>query len=154
MIIGVKLGNVREEDKPALRRFLNKHCFAYDFVLKNILKVGKGLFIYTTKDLDEITDNLPFIDEIVETKEGQLLLVSAVNSIVEIPTTGYDVIRLLPTEYFYAPVEDYDKYRFFIERNILRCFSGGRITDIWILARGYWRDDGIWIDSDVWKDGI
>ena len=23
----------------------------------------------------------------------------------------------------------------------------------WILCTGFWRDEGIWIDSEVWNDG-
>ena len=27
------------------------------------------------------------------------------------------------------------------------------LDDLWILATGYWNDDGIWVDSAYWQDG-
>lgn len=42
-------------------------------------------------------------------------------------------------------IATYNEYSFIIADNTY-------LTSYWIFKNGYWDDDGIWVDTEEWKD--
>lgn len=165
MIVGIKIGvNLNlpcyGEQVGVLRRMYDKYCLVEnkDEMLNSILTAGKGVSIFfkrvlNERDLDTLRDLAASIGELIETKEGSFLVVSAVNFTIEIPYNE-GTLRLRPTEYFYATSDEARQIVVPLRQGLLCTFPTVQedVMEQWLLERGIWNDEGLWKDNKLWSD--
>lgn len=165
MIVGIKIDvNLNlpcyGEQVDVLRRLYDKYCLVEnkDEMLNSILTAGEGVSIFfkrvlNERDLDTLRDLAASIGELIETKEGSFLVVSAVNFTIEIPYNE-GTLRLRPTEYFYATSDEVRQIVVPLRQGLLCTFPTVQedVMEKWLLERGIWNDEGLWKDNKLWSD--
>ena len=151
MIVGfvVKEFNGHEDEAVA---FIQKVCvLSNPDVAKNIVSAGPGINIFTDGISQEDLDEQPFVCSAIEVSEGEYLVASAVDFIVEL-SVG-EVKRLAPSEYLRVPAKEVPSFMEYERQGVVRIIPEiDDATKQWILRYGVWNDSANWTDSSNWKD--
>ena len=151
MIVGFTITDFRGYERAAVE-FIRKVCILeHPSVAQNIVDAGVGVNIFTSAVTLPELNAQPFKATPIETQDGKHLLVSAVNFNLEILHNG-KVIRLAPTEYIYVDTQDISQFDSYIREGLLKVIPEMTQSGEWIVGEGIWNDDGIWIDSERWRD--
>lgn len=152
MIVGFVITDYQGSESIALD-YIKKVCILEgDDVAKNIVAAGPGLNIYSMGlDIDELNSQ-PFSYTLIDVPNGKYLLVSIVNFNIEL-LYNKEVLRLSPTENKLISYEETFQFESYIKQGLVRIIPDVNPEgDVWILAEAKWNDEGIWIDSDYWRD--
>lgn len=151
MIVGFTITDFKGHEKEAVE-FIQKMCILDSpDIAQNIVNVGTGVNVYSNSVTREDLLAQPFSTEPIEVREGKFLLVSAVNFDLELLYNG-NVLRLVPTEYIYVEPDEISQFAEYSEQGLVRVIPEILNNQKWILAEGSWNDNGIWVDSDYWRD--
>ena len=151
MIVGFTITDFKGHEKEAVE-FIQKMCILDSpDIAQNIVNVGTGVNVYSNSVTREDLLAQPFSTEPIEVREGKFLLISAVNFDLELLYNG-NVLRLVPTEYIYVEPDEISQFAEYSKQGLVRVIPEILNNQKWILAEGSWNDNGIWVDSDYWRD--
>lgn len=156
MIVGFTITDFNGNEDAAVE-FIRRVCILESpDIAQNIVDAGVGVNIFSMSLSPQELKVQPFENTPIETKEGKLLLASAVNFNLELHYNG-DILRLVPTEYIYIEPNEVSQFSEYLDQGLVKIIrepdGGGDIEiDAWILAENIWNDNGIWVDSETWND--
>lgn len=153
MIVGFTINNVGGNPKE-LSDFIRKYCILeFPEIADNIVKLGKGVNVFSTSLTVEAFNGVSFDYSLIETKDGEVIVASAVDFNLEVEYNGR-IKRLNPTEYFYINVKEVSQFKEYVRQKLLAFIPNaeGVNNGRWILSDSFWNDGGIWIDFENWKD--
>ena len=120
-------------------------------IAHNIVAAGPGVNIFSDNIvLSELLEQ-PFSTVPIEVNEGEYILVSTVNFNLELLYNN-NTLKLAPTEYVYVEPEEVSQFNDYIRQGFVRLIPTYIDGKEWILTNGSWNDEGIWVDSNYWRD--
>lgn len=152
MIVGFVIESFLGHEDEAVA-FIQKVCILSDrSIAQNIVAAGPGVNIFskgvTLADLRQ----QPFRCSPIMVEDGEVLIVSAVDFIVEIESPN-GLVRLLPSQYLRVSANEAIPFFVYERQGLVKILP--EIDDIakeWILRNGIWDDSANWKDSSNWKD--
>lgn len=153
MIVGFTINSVGNNQKE-LADFIRKYCILESpDIADNIVKLGKGVNIFSKSLTVEAFNGVSFEYSLIETISGKVIVASAVNFNLEVKYNGR-IKRVGPTEYFYINVDEVGQFEEYVRQKLLAFVPSieGINNGRWILSDAFWNDGGIWIDFENWKD--
>lgn len=152
MIVGFTITDFKGHEDAAVD-YIKKVCILESpDVARNIVEAGVGVNVFSEAVVLSELKAQPFSATPIEIQDGKYIVVSIVNFNLELLYNG-NILRLVPTEYIYVPDKDVLQFETYISQGLVKTipeihFDGSE----WILEKGKWNDDGIWIDNKEWRD--
>lgn len=152
MIVGFVITDFRGHEDAAIK-YIQKVCILESSeIAKNIVDSGPGINIFSKGIILSELKAQPFLTSTIETQDDKYLLVSSVNFNLELLYNG-SILRLLPTEYIYILPSELSQFEEYLKQGLVRVIPEVNISGKkWILEGGSWNDNGIWVDTDFWRD--
>ena len=151
MIVGFTITDFKGHENDAVG-YIRKVCILENpEIAQNIVNVGVGVNVFSNVVTLESLNEQPFETSPIETTDGKYLIASAVNFNIEILYKG-DILRLVPTEYFYVDKKDAEGFFPYINEGLLKIIPEYTGNESWVIEDGTWNDDNIWIDTEIWRD--
>lgn len=150
MIVGFTIngGNPKE-----IAAFIRKYCILESpEIADNIAKL-KGVNVFSKSLDEEALSEATFDFTPIKTKDGKVIVASAVNFNLEVEYNGR-IKRITPTEYFYINSSEIGQFKEYVQQKLLAFIPnfGAMDSGKWILENAFWNDGGEWIDFENWKD--
>lgn len=152
MIVGFTITDFKGHESDAVE-FIKRVCILESpDIAQNIVNEGPGINIFSASITAGELAAQPFSSTPIETVDGKYLLVSIVNFNLELLYNGR-ILRLVPTEFIYIQSQEVAQFEKYIAQGLVRLIPEfPKDGSKWILAWGNWNDDGVWVDSDYWRD--
>lgn len=150
MIVGFTIngGNPKE-----IAAFIRKYCILESpEIADNIAKL-KGVNVFSKSLDEEALSETTFAFTPIKTKDGKVIVASAVNFNLEVEYNGR-IKRITPTEYFYINSSEIGQFKKYVQQKLLAFIPNSEAMDSgkWILENAFWNDGGVWTDFENWKD--
>ena len=152
MIVGFTITNFNGHEADAVR-FIQSVCILErPEIAENIVRVGVGVNVYSFNLTRALLDSQPFSTTPIETRDGNCLMVSNVDYLLEFSYLG-NIVRLEPTQFIYVPYEDVPQFKELSMKRFVK-FIPDANTSLGnrIFETGFWDDNGFWIDSLIWEE--
>ena len=152
MIVGFTITDFRGHEEDAVK-FIENVCILEDpSIARNIVNAGVGVNVFSKSITLSDLQSQPFVATPIEVSSGEFLLASTVNFNLEV-FYNEELVRLAPTEYIRTNPAEIFQFEAPIRQGLLKLFPElPRSKQNWILSKGYWRDNGAWVDSAFWRD--
>lgn len=156
MIVGFTITDFNGHEKDAVK-FIRKVCILEDpSIADNIVSAGVGINIYSKCLSQELLDSQPFSCRTINTIEGKFLVASAVDFPLELKYGNDLLAKLQPTEYLYVDERDIKPFVTYMKQGLVvvipKPIGDTPIDNDWILAHSIWNDEGIWVDTEIWRE--
>lgn len=150
MIVGFTIngGNLKE-----IAAFIRKYCILESpEIADNIAKL-KGVNVFSKSLDEEALSEATFAFTPIKTKDGKVIVASAVNFNLEVEYNGR-IKRITPTEYFYINSSEIGQFKKYVQQKLLAFIPNSEAmgSGKWILENAFWNDGGVWTDFENWKD--
>ena len=150
MIVGFTIngGNPKE-----IAAFIRKYCILESpEIADNIAKL-KGVNVFSKSLDEEALSEATFVFTPIKTKDGKVIVASAVNFNLEVEYNGR-IKRITPTEYFYINSSEIGQFKKYVQQKLLAFIPNSEAmgSGKWILENSFWNDGGVWTDFENWKD--
>ena len=164
MIVGFTIQgySIKEANAKAVAKFLvESFILPSPQVATNVVNaVMKGsdvnIFMlepYINSKLSGINEQ-PWSYSLISVQNGEHLLVSAVDFKLEFVRDTIYILR--PTEYIRITGREASLFEQEVRQKLVRIIppvtEGEEDFNLWILYKSVWNDDGIWIDSETWRN--
>lgn len=152
MIVGFTITDFKGQEQAAVE-YIRKVCILETpDIAQNIVDAGPGVNIFSDAiTLSELRAQ-PFSADTIEVQDGRYLVVSAVNFNIELLYNG-EILRLTPTEYIDVSPEEVSQFKEYLGNGIIAIIPEIPVDGKeWILSDGSWNDEGIWDDSNFWRE--
>lgn len=152
MIVGFTITDFKGQEKAAVE-YIRKVCILESSeIAQNIVDVGPGVNIFSKAVVLSELMAQPFSATPIETQEGKYLLASLVNFNLELLYNS-SILRLVPTGYIYVELNEISQFEDYLKQGLVGVIPEMNLDgQRWILSNGFWNDDGIWVDSNYWRD--
>lgn len=152
MIVGFTITDFKGHEDAAID-YISRVCILESpEIAENIVASGPGINVFSKAIVLSELYAQPFESVPIETKEGKYLVVSTVNFNLEL-LYNERILRLLPTEYIYIEPDEAIQFREYSHQGLVKFIPEiNENGKSWVLEEGSWNDDGVWVDSDFWKD--
>lgn len=151
MIVGFTITDFNGHEADAVR-FIQSVCILESpEIAENIVRVGVGVNVYSFNLTQALLDSQPFSTSPIETRDGNCLMVSNVDYLLEFSYLG-NIVRLEPTQFIYVPYEDVPQFKELDMKRFVKFIPDMDATiGNRIFETGFWDDNGFWIDSLIWE---